>query len=346
MPAHARFSDLEAALTLRNEPDRVPLVEFDVEPGVMGAFLGRKVAGPADIVDFWATAGYGHVPLSVGLLEMGGVLSGEASLSKEDKYSLYSDEPVEMTWAAEHKGIITSMAEIEAHPWPATDQMDFTQLREVAALLPPGMKIVACLGKIFTSAWMLMGFETFCMATVEQPDLVAALVERAGSLQYLALEQAIEEGGVGAVLLADDIAYGTSTMVSPAVLRRYIFPWFKRMGELCRAKGLPFIYHSDGCLFEVIEDLIDCGFNALHPIEPQAMDPRETKEIVAGRMCLLGGVDVDRLARGTPDEIKELSRQCIRDMGHDGAYALGSANSVPDYVPVENFRAMIEVAHE
>ena len=114
--------------------------------------------------------------------------------------------------------------------------------------------------------------------------------------------------------------------------------------ELCRAQGLPFIYHSDGCLYEVVEDLVACGFHALHPVEPQAMDGRQLKRMVEGRMCLLGGVDVDRLARGTPDEVQTLARRHIREMGYDGAYALGSANSVPDYVPVENFRALIEVA--
>ena len=327
-------------------PGRVPLAEFDVEPGVMAAYLGHEVQGVQHVVDFWVKAGYGHVPVSVGLLELGGVLSGEASLVKHDRYSLYSDRPVEMKWAAEHRGIITSFEELDAYAWPREQDMDLSQLHATAALLPAHMRLVACMGKVFTAAWMLMGFETFCLALIEQPSLVAALIERTGSLQYAALKRVLEQEAVGAVLIADDIAYATGTMVHPDALRKYVFPWFARMAELCRPRGVPIIYHSDGCLYEVVEDIIACGFNALHPVEPKAMDGARLKQMVEGRLCLLGGVDVDRLARGTPDEIRGLARRAIRDMGYDGAYALGSANSVPDYVPVENFRAMIELAHE
>jgi len=340
------FSMLRAALVLEGKPGTVPLVEFDVAPAVMSAFLGREVETTRDVVDFWTQAGYGQVPLSVGLLELGGVLSGDASLVKEDHYSLYSDEPVEIKWAAEHQGLITSVDELTAYPWPQLEDMDFSKLDELAELLPPQMKVVAALGKVFTAAWMLMGFETFCLATVEQPELVSALLEKTGSLQAEALEQALERDCVGAVLIADDIAYCSGAMVNPEILRTHVFPWFTRMADLCRSRDIPVVYHSDGCLYEVLEDLIACGFNALHPVEPQAMDGRKTKEAVEGRLCLLGGVDVDLLGRGTPDAVKEAARANIRTMGYDGAYALGSANSVPTYVPVENFRAMIEVADE
>jgi len=208
------------------------------------------------------------------------------------------------------------------------------------------MKAVAILGKVFTAAWMLMGLETFCLAIADDPELVSALIEKTGSLQYATLAQALDEDGVGAVLMADDIACVTGTVVHPDVLRQHVFPWYRRMADLCRSRDIPFVYHSDGCLYEVVEDLIACGPNAMHPVEPKAMDGAKLKEMVKGRLCLLGGVDVDRLARGTPDEIKDIARRNIEVMGYDGAYALGSANSVPDYVPVENFRAMIEVAAE
>ena len=91
---------------------------------------------------------------------------------------------------------------------------------------------------------------------------------------------------------------------------------------------------------------MDAGFNALHPIEPKAMDIRKLKPRVAGKLCLAGNIELDRLSRGTPDEVRRLARANIRDLAYDGGYGLGSSNSVTYYVPVENYRAMIETVFE
>jgi uroporphyrinogen decarboxylase len=191
-----------------------------------------------------------------------------------------------------------------------------------------------------------MGFETFALATVEQPALVERLFSRVGHLQYQALEQALQLSHVTAAWMSDDIAYGGGLLVSPAILRKHMFPWYKKMGRLCQDRGIPFLYHSDGDLTEVIEDIMDAGFNALHPIEPKAMDIRALKRRVEGRLCLLGNVEVDRLARGTPNEVRRMARANIRDLAYDGGYCLGSSNSVTYYVRLENYRAMIETVFE
>jgi len=53
-------------------------------------------------------------------------------------------------------------------------------------------------------------------------------------------------------------------------------------GDMCRRKDMVFIFHSDGRLWEVLEDLIAIGINALHPIEPKAMDIVEVRERTRG----------------------------------------------------------------
>lgn len=340
------FRRLRAALMREAIPDRTPLIELHVNPGVQAAYLGRKIESVRDMVNFWMAAGYDYVPAELGLIQVGGVFSGNATTVKKGRYSIYSDEEVEMKWAAEGKGVITTAAEFERFDWPTVDRMDFSILDDLGALMPQGVKAIAILGKVFTAAWMLMGFETFAMATAEGAGLLDRLFQRIGELQYGALERALESPLVGAAWMSDDIAFGTGLMVRPEVLRKHVFPWYRKMGDLCRRKGLPFIYHSDGRLYEVLEDLIGVGFNALHPIEPKAMDSRELKKKVAGRMCLLGNVEVDRLARGTPDEIRKIARENIRDLAQDGGYCLGSSNSVTSYVRLENYRAMIETVFE
>ena len=340
------FSRLRTTLLLQGKPDRVPLIELYVDNQVKSAFLNRPIQSLRDEVEFWILAGYDYVPVSLGLIEVGGVLSGDATKRKRSRYSIYSEEPIEMKWAAEGKGVITTEEEFERFQWPTGDSAGLTCAQQLANLLPPEMGVIAIAGKVFTAVWMLMGFETFALATMEQPALVERIFNRAGNLQYQALERALSLPHVTAAWMSDDIAYGGGLMVSPAILRKHMFPWYKKMGRLCQQRDIPFLYHSDGDLTEVISDIADVGFNALHPIEPKAMDIRALKRRVEGKLCLLGNIEVDRLARGTPDEIRQLAHANIRDLAYDGGYCLGSSNSVTYYVPLENYRAMIETVFE
>jgi len=171
------------------------------------------------------------------------------------------------------------------------------------------------------------------------------MFERIGDLQYRIFRRLIEYDCVGAVWMPDDIAYSTGLMVNPRIFRRDLFPWFKRMAEDCAQRGLPLIYHSDGDLTDVLPDIVDCGFRALHPIEPKAMDIRKLKREYGKRLCLMGNLDLGyTLTRGTPQEVAAEAKERIRTIAPGGGYCLGSANSVPEYVPLANFNAMREAA--
>jgi uroporphyrinogen decarboxylase len=71
------------------------------------------------------------------------------------------------------------------------------------------------------------------------------------------------------------------------------------------------------------------------------MDILQLKKQVKGRLCLLGNIDLSyTLACGTPREVDEEVRTRIGDLAPGGGYCLGSANSIPDYVPFDNYMAM------
>ena len=68
----------------------------------------------------------------------------------------------------------------------------------------------------------------------------------------------------------------------------------------------------------------------------------ELKREYGDRLCLTGNIELDRLSRGTPEEVRRMVRRNIEELGFDGGYCVGSSNSVTHYVPLENFVAMIE----
>lgn len=330
------FERLRTALTC-GQPDRVPLCELNIDERVKTAFMGKIIEDMKGEVEFWISAGYDYMPLwTVTLID-------RAMQITKFEYNVYDKEAQERGWMIEGKGNITSMEEFERFQWPRAEDALFMLFEEAEKVVPPEMKVIANISGIFELTSQCMGLETFSISMIENPELVKAMTDKIGNLQVEIVKRALEFDCVGAIWIGDDIAYSTSLLVSPEHLRQYIFPWHKRMAEVAKTKNLPVLYHSDGDLTKVMGDLLDCGINALHPIEPKALDIKEMKKKYQGRLCLIGNIDlIYTLTRGTPEEVEAEVKQIIKEVAPGGGYCVSSANSVTDYVPLENFKRMNE----
>lgn len=331
----------------RREPDRVPLVEILVDFEIQSRFLGRRVTYEdlAAQVEFWSKAGYDYIPLVVGMMRPGKV-TDDSSISRvlRDVVVREGGDPTnERGWNLEHTPFITEPRRLDLFPWALAEQgIDLSQFHAVAPLLPEGMKVIAISGKIFTLSWMLMGFETFAESLAAEPEFAGKVLRRVAGIQLRALDQVLAMEHVAAVFSVDDIAHTNGTMLSPAMLREYLFPWYRRMAERCHASGRLFFMHSDGNLTSVIDDLIALGLDALHPIDPTAMDLAEIKRRWGDRLCLFGNVDTELLRSGTPNQIRDRVLEILRDAAPGGGCAIGSGNSVPEWAAFENYTAMRE----
>jgi uroporphyrinogen decarboxylase len=347
------FNRLRTALLRRGEPDRVPLHDsvdvflkkrfLDLQSVALSRATSRMQTGarlPLELeVEFAYRAGYDFVPLGASMHSR----IADTSTVLSAKYAAFGDEYQERGWANEGKGIITNTAEFESFPWPDPDDLDTSGFERIATMLPSGMKVLVDHGKVFTGVWWLMGLETYCAAIRRDPDLVARMYDTVGAAQYRILDIATDFDCVAGVRFADDLAYAEGLMVSPAHLRQHFFPWFRRCVELVHRKGKVFIFHSDGDVRMVLEDIIAAGADALHPIEPKAMDIVELKRTVGHRITLCGNIDLGyTLTRGTPAEVDAEVKERIRTIAPGGGYVLGSSNSVPEYVPLENYNALRE----
>jgi len=250
------------------------------------------------------------------------------------------------TWASEGKGLIQDWPDLEKYPLFSIDKVDFSYFDQARRLLPSGMGLVGAWGDVFTYTWEAMGFEEFSFALFEREEFVCHLFQSLGKLSIQIVERLLSYEVVKAIWFSDDLAHKTGLMVSPDVFRKYLFPWLKQMGDMCRKANRPFLFHSDGVLWEVIDDLIACGVTALQPIEPLAMDIREVRRRYGSKLCLVGNVDVDLLCRGTEDEIRCEVRRLLKEVAPGGGYCLGSGNTIANYVPVEHYRFMIDEALE
>ncbi|MEE4310724.1 MAG: uroporphyrinogen decarboxylase family protein [candidate division KSB1 bacterium] len=341
MSYDSNFERLKTAL-FRGQPDRVPLFELAVAQNVRESFLGRKIVTIGDEIDFARKAGYDYIKVSP-IIE----LNPDKILPKEGRrLSSVSHSDHQREWHSSSQGLITSLADFEKFHWPKLNDIDYSPFERFSEKLPSDMQIVAQYGDIFTWVWDFMGFETFSYALVENEELVTMMFETIGSIEIDIFKTAAEFDRVGAIFYSDDIAINSGLFVSPAVLRKYLFPWMKKIGNICKEKEIPFIYHSDGVLWDVFDDLKECGVNAIHPIEPQAMDIVEVKKKVGDAFCVIGNVDVDLLARGTTQQVEDYVKMLLSDVAPGGGYCLGSGNSIPEYVNTENYKVMVETVHQ
>ena len=153
----------------------------------------------------------------------------------------------------------------------------------------------------------------------------------------------MSEYGFDFVWTADDIAFKTSLLVSPDMFRDRFLPYVRRVAD---AVDVPWVYHSDGNLEELMDHLIDLGVSGVNPIEPEAMDIVSAKRRWGSRICLIGNVSVHTLAAGTQADVRSEVMDLLRDVAPGGGYIMSSGNSLASYCKPENVRSMVDTLHE
>lgn len=252
------------------------------------------------------------------------------------------------TFSMNDGAVIRNQKEFEAFEWPDPDEADFDMLARLSDDIPAGMKLLPYSPDgILENVIRLMGFDTLCYSLRDNPDLVGNVFEQVGSRLVRYYERAVPYDCVGACLANDDWGYIGSTLISTGDLRRYVFPWYKQIVEICHAAGKPVILHSCGYFENIIEDIIrDMHFDGRHSYEDNIMPVEEAYEKYHDRIAIIGGIDVNFICESNPDEVYRRSKAMLERADDRGGFALGTGNSVPEYMPDEHFFALIRAASD
>lgn len=341
------FDRVRRAMFRHGEGDRVPLFEMSIHNSIKAAILGRPVTDITDEVDFWKSAGYDFVSVRAGVRS---IVRGYHPLVQAWRKTGRVQDRTMGGWAAEDKAFIRNRQDFEEFPWPEPVDLggypDYENLDSylvtMAQALPSGMKVLVQLGYVFMGAWQLMGFENYCLKLADEPDLIRDITDWLGASQLAVLEMILKHECVGTVWMPDDLCYNSGPVVSPKVYRKYVYPWYAKIVDRCHGAGIPIGLHSDGDLSRLLPDLVACGFDAIHPFEPPMNDIVAVKEQWGNRIAVAGGIDLkETLCGGTPQDVRAEVRQMASALASDGGWLMGSSNSIPDFVPVENYRALL-----
>ncbi|MGW8256611.1 MAG: uroporphyrinogen decarboxylase family protein [Thermoguttaceae bacterium] len=246
------------------------------------------------------------------------------------------------TWAEEHAGPIQSWNDLERYSWPDPKAIDYGQLEYYERRLPPEMRVFHSV-KIWEVVRELLGFDAFCMKMHDDPDLVDEVIRRVTEFHSTLAKTLCDFQCIGAIYGADDYAYKTSTMMSPAYIIEHFLPGHRQMAQYAHDREKLFFFHCCGKCDTLMDNLIDTvKIDAKHSFEDNVTPVTEFKRLWGHRVAMLGGIDVDFVARSHPQEISRRVRQTLDICQPGGGYCLGMGNWVTSYIPVDNYLAVLE----
>lgn len=330
------FGNLLAVLQ-RQVPNRPTLFEFHLNDRLFGRLA--PVPEPVDhvaqmrrVMTTFCRLGYDYAPVQV----PGFGFENQVVRAREKTVSL-------------NKGaVIHSRQDFDAFAWPDADAASYDIFDQLAQDLLTGMKLIpyAPYG-VLENVINLMGFESLCYKLVDDPQLVEDIFAQVGARLVRYYEKAVRYESVGACIANDDWGFKTGTMLSPAALRRLVFPWYKQIVAVAHAAGKPVILHSCGHFEKIIEDIIEeMQFDGRHSYEDNVMPVETAYEKYHERIAIIGGIDVDFICRSGPEEVCQRSQAMLERAAGRGGYALGTGNSVPDFMPDANYFALVRAALE
>jgi uroporphyrinogen decarboxylase len=323
------------------EAVRLPLYEHLISVRQMEKILGASFAGlmEGDLKDqqeffrqycrFFQTMGYDTVSFECCI---GAVMPGSGSLGG-------------------HKpGVIRTRSDFDRYPWAEVPDLFFqryaTQFQLLREMMPAGMKAIGGPGNgIFECVQDVVGYMDLCYIRADDPDLFCKVGETNLAIwqRFLPLFKDL----YCVLRFGDDLGFKSTTLLPADDIRQHIIPGYRRIIDAVHAAGKPFLLHSCGQIFDVMEDMITvAGIDAKHSNEDQIAPFPVWVERYGDRIGNFGGIDTDAVclldAAAMRSYIQDVIRQCT---GH-GGFAFGSGNSIPDYVPTEGYLTMVETVRE
>ena len=241
---------------------------------------------------------------------------------------------------------------IAEYQWPDPDNPGlYRNLKETAERLhsQTDFAVVLDLGiGVLTRCQFIRGFMEFLFDLMDHPQFATALMDRFADVWVGIARNALKQVGhlVDVVFWGDDYGMQEAPLFRPQLFTDLVKPVNRQMvaavKELTAAR---IMFHSCGCVYPMINDLIDIGIDALNPVQVAAanMAPERLKAEFGDRLAFWGGVDTqDVLPFKDPETVRAEVRHLIDILGAGGGYVLATVHNIQDQVPPENIVAMFD----
>jgi len=252
----------------------------------------------------------------------------------------------------------TTVDVLEKYPWPDMDDpyrvahvraeaQKLHDQNQYAIMATPWLMFP------FERAFEMQGMEKFLMNLAMEPDFAQELLNKNNELCLRLMGHFLDECGdlIDIIKIGDDLGTQENLMISPRMYRRMLKPLHAEMIAMIKQKTKAKVFfHTDGDVFDLIEDFIEIGVDVLNPIQTSAgkmSDLEALKERYNKRIVFCGAVDTQKiLPYGTPGQVRDEVKRVMNILGKDGGYMLATVHTVMNEVPPENILAMVDAVEE
>lgn len=328
--------------TLKGEiPDMIPIVEIVIEKNIR-----EKIMPSASILDF-----YDNVDI--------------------DGIVIFEDIPwleVSSNVKKDHFGCLRHFRDNEGDSWPLPleplikndnpndflnnykipnphDPIRLTTLRAAVDRFEGKKAIIFGMHSSFLYPSFIRGFDNLLMDYIVNPDFAKHLTQIVVNY-FVELEKHAIDYGADAIIDCEDYCSKLGPFVSEQHFREFILPGLIEVISTAKRRNIPFMKHSDGNVWPLLDMLVDSGINSYNPVETNAgMDIAKVKKIYGNKITLHGNVDsANLMIFGKPEDVKTAVKECIKIASPDGRFILSSSSGIHSHVKPENFLAMIDAA--
>lgn len=182
------------------------------------------------------------------------------------------------------------------------------------------------------------GWELFLGTAATYPREFGELLGRFAQVSIKHFEAWSRVPGLRLCGSHDDLCMTRGPVFRPDWYREYVFPWYSRLWQPLKERGIKVIFRCDGNMDEFVDDVVACGADGLY--FRNETDLRRVAEKFGGKLILIGNVSTQALTFGTEQDVSAEVRRCIDSAGDCPGYFINVAGEIPPNVPPRNIRAL------
>ena len=197
----------------------------------------------------------------------------------------------------------------------------------------------------FLREWV--GSERILYMFYDDPGLIEDMMEQVLYLETEVIKRVLKDIKIQRAAFWEDMCYKTGPLISPAMVRKFMMPRYKKITDLLHSYGVDVIYlESDGNLNELIPLWLESGINYVRPLEVAAHNDAVALRKKYGKdLILSGNIDKRALIKGK-EAIREEVMSKVPFLLEQGGYFPHIDHGVPPDVPFENYCYYINLMRE
>ncbi len=320
--------DTKLMKALRGQPtESVPFWEvWFAMKGLAEHVLGKPIADVADEIAFAQYMGWEYLRIPVPARH-----PGSTTATASDGTAHYVP------------GGRVDLDELYARPDPDWSAAAETAQERMKLARAEGMVTIAYLPWAFHAVCTALGLGNFGLLAYDDPEYISAMFDWVEAGVRLAIAEVVIPLGLDVVLLDGDCAFKNGLMINPRMFRDLVFERTRDTVAPLREAGIIYTLHSDGKADDLLTLLVELDFSAFHGVEAAANDLGDIKRRFGRDITLMGNMDVVFLTHATVAEVRAATEQMLT-IGMEGGRYVAACNTSPlDYIPYDNYLAMVDV---